>query len=168
MHRTRSGSATSRTSAPGGGWLYLAALIDLASRRVVDFHLDDNMRSRLPLRALQSARRHRQPGRGLVHHSDRGSQYASKAYRRELDDMGAVQSMSGKGNCFDNAVAESFFSTIKTDLIHRHAWPTQRAATAAVTDYIDNFYNPFRRHSAVGFMSPIEFEFDYKRPAIAA
>jgi putative transposase len=149
------------------GWLYLASLLDLYSRRVVGFALDDTMPAELPLEALRMARRNRQPPPGLIHHSDRGSQYASNAYRAELASMGAIQSMT-KGSCYENAVAESFFSTLKTELIHRYAWPTKEAAAKAVTDYINDFYNPVRRHSSAGNLSPIEHELCFMRAAVAA
>jgi len=144
------------------GWVYLDA------RRVVGFALDDQMPASLPLRALRQARTARKPPCGLIHHSDRGSQYGSDVYREELREMGAEQSMSGKGNCFDNAVAESFFSTLKTELLHRFAWSTKRAAIDAVTGYINNFYNPVRRHSSAGNTSPIECELDFRHAALAA
>jgi putative transposase len=149
------------------GWLYLASLLDLYARRVVGFALDDTMSAELPLEALRMARRNRRPPPGLIHHSDRGSQYASNAYRAELASMGAVQSMT-KGSCYENAVAESFFSTLKTELIHRYAWPTKEAAAKAVIDYINNFYNPVRRHSSAGNLSPIEHELCFMRAAVAA
>lgn len=140
------------------GWVYLAVLIDLYSRRVVGYALDDQMPAELCIEALSRATRSRRPATGLVLHSDRGCQYASRAYRTELSKIGAVQSMSRKGNCWDNAVAESFFSTMKTELIYRQPWTTKAAAERAVCDYIDRFYNPVRRHSSNGFVSPIEHE----------
>jgi len=143
-------------------------VIDLFSRRVVGFAVDDHMRTELPLRALTMAIQRRNPAKGLIHHSDRGSQYNSGDYRRALDDVGAVASMSDTGNCYDNAVAESFFSTIKNELIFRHAWPTKREATAAVIDYITNFYNPVRMHSTNNYLSPIEKELHFKNAALAA
>lgn len=150
------------------GWVFLAVLIDVFSRRVVGFALDDSMTDQLTLDALNNAIRQRRPPPGLVHHSDRGSQYASRCYRRALVGVGAVQSMSRAGDCWDNALVESFFSTLKHELIHRYAWPTKRGAISAVTDYIENFYNPYRRHSSIGYESPVGFELNFKRPALAA
>jgi putative transposase len=140
------------------GWVYLAVLIDLFSRRVVGFALDDEMPAQLCIEALQMARRARAPGPGLMAHSDRGSQYASDAYRNELREMDAVQSMSRKGDCWDNAVAESFFSTLKTEMVHRRSWVTKADAEQAVYEWIEEFYNPQRRHSANGLVSPVEHE----------
>ena len=142
--------------------------IDLFSRRVVGFAIGDHMRTELPLRALTMAIQRRRPAPGLVHHSDRGSQYNGGDYRRALRDVGAVASMSATGNCDDNAVAESFFSTIKHELIFRYAWPTKRRATAANLDYITNVYNPVRMHSTNNYLSPIEKELHFKHAALAA
>lgn len=151
------------------GWVYLAVLIDLFSRRVVGFALDEEMPAELCIEALHKAKRQRSPGPGLVLHSDRGSQYASKAYRAELSQMKAVQSMSRKGNCWDNAVAESFFSTLKTELIYRHTWKTKAAVERAVVEYIEKFYNTQRKHSANGLVSPVDCELEFMRqPAVAA
>lgn len=147
------------------GWLYVAVTVDAFSRRVVGYAIDDHMRTDLVLDALRQAVRHRRPGRGLVHHSDRGTQYASEAFRKALRAIGAKSSMSSTGNCFDNAAAESFFSTLKQELIHRHAWPTKASAKAAIADYIDHFYNPRRRHSFVGNISPLDFELQFMRQA---
>jgi len=140
------------------GWLYLAAVLDLFSRRVVGWAMDDNMRKELPLRALEMAIGQRQPAVGLVHHSDRGSQYASAAYRAALDTAGAVCSMSRRGDCYDNAVAESFFSTLEAELEGRCRWETLEAARLAVFDYIEAFYNTRRRHSYLGKISPAAYE----------
>ena len=150
------------------GWVYLAVIIDLFSRRVVGFALDDHMRIDLPLQALMMAIQRRRPAPGLVHHSDRGSQYTSAAYRAALDNVGAALSMSGTGNCYDNAVAESFFSTLKQELVFRHAWPTKRVAINAVTRYITQFYNPSRIHSANQYLSPVEKELAFVTAALAA
>lgn len=140
------------------GWLYVAIILDLYSRRVVGFAVDDHMRTELPLEALSMALRVRQPMPGLVHHSDRGSQYASTVYRAAVVQAGAASSMSRKGNCWDNAVAESFFATLKGDLIDREVWPTKERAKAAIREYIECFYNSRRSHSALAYVSPMEYE----------
>jgi transposase InsO family protein len=140
------------------GWLYVSVIVDLFSRRVVGWSADEHMRTELVTSALQMALGRRCPQDGLLHHSDRGSQYASGDYRQQLWDNGIVCSMSRKANCWDNAVAESFFATIKKELIHRHPWPTRLAARDAIANYIEMFYNPHRRHSALGYVSPAEFE----------
>lgn len=140
------------------GWLYLAVVLDLFSRRVVGWAAADHMRTELVLEALSTALERRQPTRGLLHHSDQGSQYASFDYQRELDRRGITCSMSRRGDCYDNAVAESFFGTIKTELLDRMPWATRRGARSAIGDYIDSFYNPRRRHSHLGYLSPVEFE----------
>jgi putative transposase len=140
------------------GWLYLAAILDLCSRRVVGWATSGHNDRQLALDALARATSTRKPSAGLVHHSDRGSVYASGDYRGALDDMGAVPSMSRKGDCWDNAVAESFFATIKGEMIDHEDFETKAAATAAIADYIDAFYNVRRMHSTIGYVSPIEFE----------
>lgn len=140
------------------GWMYLAVVIDAFSRRVVGYAVDDHMRAELPIAALDMATRKRRPRAGLVHHSDRGSQYNSEAYKEALDKIGALQSMSSTGNCFDNAAAESFFATLKEELIYRHSWPTKSGVAASVAEYIDDFYNLRRRHSTLGNVSPVEYE----------
>jgi transposase InsO family protein len=143
------------------GWIYLAVVLDLFSRRVVGWAADDHMRTQLVLDALSMARRRRQPDPGLLHHSDRGSQYASGDYQRELGRRGIVCSMSRRGDCWDNAVAESFFGTIKTELIDRRPWATRSTVTHAIAEYIEVFYNGRRLHSALGYISPAEFERRY-------
>ena len=146
------------------GWLYLAVIIDLFSRRVVGWSMAEHMRLELVLNALQMAIGERlTDGDVLVHHSDRGSQYASGMYRDILAQHGIICSMSRKGNCWDNAVAESFFATLKKELISRDSWPTRRGARAAIHEYITLFYNSRRRHSYLGFMSPMEFERSFNR-----
>lgn len=150
------------------GWLYLAAILDLFSRRVVAWATSDSLSRQLPLDALAFALRTRQPPKGLIHHSDRGCQYASAEYRAALAAAGIQPSMSRKGDCWDNAVAESFFSTIKAELIHDRDFPTRAAATAAIDDYIRAFYNQKRRHSHNGYISPIEFELKAQIAAQAA
>lgn len=140
------------------GWLYLAAVIDLYSRRVIGWAIADHMRTELTLEALRMAIGQRCPEPGLIHHSDRGSQYASDAYQAELAAHGMVSSMSRRGNCWDNAVAESFFGSLKEELIYRHVWPTKEKTKSAVIDYIASFYNPYRRHSYIDNISPMEYE----------
>jgi putative transposase len=139
------------------GWLYLDVILDLYSRKVVGWSADDHMRAELCLKALDQALATRQPQQGFLHHSDRGSQYASEVYQKRLLEVGAVVSMSRRGNCWDNAVAESFFGTLKTELGQR-IWPTRQAALAAIREYIHHFYNPVRRHSANGYLAPNVFE----------
>jgi len=148
------------------GWCYLAVILDLFSRAVVGWALDASLTTSLPLRALDMAVRRRVPGSSLLHHSDRGSQYTSTEYRKALDDLGIDVSMSRKGNCWDNAVAESFFATIKTELVVDRRWATRLELRAAVFDYIEVFYNRQRLHSTLGYKSPIQFETD--QAAIAA
>jgi transposase InsO family protein len=149
------------------GWLYLAAIIDVFSRRVVGWAMADHLRTELPLEALGMALGIRQPAVGLVHHSDRGCQYASETYRSELAARGIVCSMSRVGDCWDNAVAESFFATLKVELIYRRPWPTKAEARAAIHEYIAAFYNPHRRHSALGYLSPMAYEVQHAA-AVAA
>tara|TARA_R110000868_G_scaffold213269_1_gene463316 strand:+ start:327 stop:1067 length:741 start_codon:yes stop_codon:yes gene_type:complete len=139
------------------GWVYLAVVIDLYSRRVVGWSLADHMRTELPLNALKSAIALRHPGKGLVQHSDRGSQYCSHDYQKFLEENGMECSMSRRANCWDNSCVESFFATIKKELIYRHSWPTESAVRAAIAQYVD-FYNARRRHSTIGNCSPIEYE----------
>jgi putative transposase len=140
------------------GWLYLAIVLDLYSRRIVGWATSDRLKKGLALRALSQAILMRQPPAGLIHHSDRGSQYCSDDYRRLLQSRHLTASMSGKGNCYDNAMVESVFKTIKTELIWRASYETRIQATLALGLYIDGFYNPRRRHSALGYKSPITFE----------
>lgn len=141
------------------GWAYLAVLLDAASRRVVGWHVAATLETEVALVALRRALAGRQPPPGLLHHSDRGVQYASAAYRAALADAGAVPSMSRVGNCWDNAVAESFFATLDRELRAEAAWETPADAAAAVSDFIVGWYNPRRRHSTLGYRSPIEYEF---------
>jgi len=143
------------------GWLYLAAILDLFSRRVVGWSASANNDRALAISALDRAVAEREPTRGLIHHSDRGSVYASGDYGDALTKLGAVKSMSRKGDCWDNAVGESFFATIKGEMIDHEDFQTRAAAIAAIADYIDGFYNPCRRHSSIGYVSPIEFELKF-------
>lgn len=143
------------------GWLYLAVILDLFSRRVVGWATSANNDRPLALEALDRAVTLREPSAGLIHHSDRGSVYASGDYRDALDKLHATKSMSRKGDCWDNAVAESFFATIKGEMIDHEDYETRALATASIADYIDAFYNVTRLHSAIGYVSPIEFELKF-------
>jgi putative transposase len=140
------------------GWAYVAVIVDLFSRSVVGWALDASLGTSLVLRALDAAVRRRRPERGLLHHSDRGCQYTSAEYRDQLAALGITVSMSRTGNCWDNAVAESFFATLKTELIHRSRWASRDALRSALFDYIEAFYNRRRLHSALGYKTPAEVE----------
>jgi putative transposase len=140
------------------GWLYLAVVLDLRSRRVVGWSMSQSMERGLVLDALRMALSRRNPGVGVLHHSDRGSQYASEDCQKLLGEYAMTCSMSRKGNCWDNAVVESFNATIKTELIHRATWNTREEVRAAIYNYIETWYNPMRLHSTLGYRSPVEFE----------
>lgn len=140
------------------GWVYLAVLIDLFSRKVVGWAMDDSMQTSLCLRALQRALAARGDLSGGIHHTDRGSQYASGAYRQALAEAGMRPSMSRKGNCWDNAVAESFFGTLEQELATEKPWKDLADARRAISDYIHCYYNPERLHSTLGYLSPNDFE----------
>ncbi|ANG99105.1 transposase [Brucella pseudogrignonensis] len=140
------------------GWLYLAIVVDLYSRRIIGWEARDRMKKDLAICALKKAIAIRQPKPGLIQHSDRGSQYASYEYRRILEAHKMLPSMSGKGNCYDNSMVETVFKTIKSELIWRTVFYTRQDAIKAIGEYIDGFYNPVRRHSALGYKSPIQFE----------
>lgn len=140
------------------GWLYLAVIIDLHSRRVIGWAVSSRMKRDLAIRALKMAIALRNPPKGCIHHTDRGSQYCSHDYQKLLRHHGFKVSMSGKGNCYDNAVVETFFKTIKAELMWQQSWETPRAAEMAIFEYINGFYNPRRRHSALGWKSPLAFE----------
>ncbi len=140
------------------GWLYLAVVMDLFSRWIVGWAVSDRLKRDLALEALRRAVALRRPPPGLIHHSDRGSQYCSIEYRAALKKIGAVVSMSGKGNCYDNAVVETFFKTIKSELVWRTVFQTRAQAETEIAQYIDGFYNPVRRHSACNYQSPIQYE----------
>lgn len=140
------------------GWLYLAVLLDLHSRRVVGWAMSERIDRHLALSALEMALGRRAPQPGLVHHTDRGSQYTSLDYRQALEKHGLVCSMSRRGNCWDNAVAESFFATLKTELLPERPFPTRAAARQAVFEYVEVFYNRQRRHSALGYLTPAGLE----------
>jgi putative transposase len=141
------------------GWLYLAAVIDLCSRRIVGWATADHLRAALPCQALQRALDQRDPPTSeLLHHSDRGVQYACDEYQQLLAEWGITPSMSRTGNCYDNAVMESFFGTLKTELVHHETYHSRAAAHQALFEYIEVFYNRKRRHSALGYRSPMEYE----------
>jgi len=140
------------------GWLYLAVILDLHSRRVIGWAVSNRMKRDLAIRALKMAIAFRSPPKGCIQHTDRGSQYCSHDYQKILRHHGFKVSMSGKGNCYDNAAIETFFKTIKAELIWRHSWETRRQAEMAIFEYINGFYNPRRRHSALGWKSPVAFE----------
>ena len=140
------------------GWLYLSVVIDLFSRQVVGWSMDKNMKAKLVNDALLMAIWKRKPGKGLIWHTDRGSQYASYSHRDLLITHGIIQSMSGKGDCWDNAVAESFFHTLKVELIHDRRFKTRAEAKIVIFEYIEVFYNRIRMHSTNDYLSPVEFE----------
>ena len=140
------------------GWLYLAAVQDAYSRRIVGWSMADHMRSELVVDALEMAVARRRPAPGLIHHSDQGSQYVSLAFGQAARDAGIARSMGSKGDCYDNAVAESFFATLKKELVHRRSWPTRRELTSEVFEYIEAFYNRTRRHSTLAMLSPADYE----------
>ena len=140
------------------GWLYLAVLLDAHSRRVVGWAMADHLRSQLTLDALAMALRARRPGAGLVHHTDRGSQYTAAAYQEVLAARGLICSMSRSGDCYDNAMAESFFATLKAELADAGTWPTRAAARTAIFEWLEVWYNRQRRHSALGYRAPVAHE----------
>jgi transposase InsO family protein len=140
------------------GWMYLAAVMDLCSRKIVGWSMADHMEATLVTDALAMAITRRRPGPGLLHHSDRGVQYACDDYRKLLDQAGMALSMSGKGDCWDNAAMESLWSTLKTELVHHEHYATRAAARASIFEYIEVFYNRKRLHSALGYRSPEAFE----------
>ena len=140
------------------GWLYLSTVMDLYSRRIVGWAMRDHLRTELPLAALRMAIQARRPGANLMHHSDRGVQYASADYRQVLHAAGFQASMSRKADCYDNAPMESFFHTLKTELIHHRQYATRDEATRDIFAYVEGFYNQRRRHSSIGYISPVEME----------
>lgn len=139
------------------GWLYLAAIIDLYNREIVGWAMGKNNDTALTLQALDMALSKRSPPKGLLHHSDRGSTYTCEAYRKALRENEIDCSMSRRANCWDNAVAESFFATLKKELIHKFHYKTRKEAAAAIFEYIEVFYNRIRIHSVLNYLSPIEF-----------
>ena len=140
------------------GWLYLAAVMDLYSRRIVGWAMDDHLRTELPLAALNMAISTRRPDPDLIHHSDRGVQYASTDYRTALKSAGMQASMSRRADCYDNAPMESFFHTLKTEQVHHQKYATREQAKCDIFAYIEGFYNRTRRHSSIGYNSPIQIE----------
>jgi len=140
------------------GWAYLATVIDLSSRRVVGLAMADHLRASLVTDALEMAIAQRRPGPGLVFHSDRGCQYTAGDFRELLRSHGIVQSLSRPGQCWDNAVAESFFATLKEELLYRGVWPTRAAARRAIFEYVEVFYNRRRMHSSLDYLSPVDYE----------
>ena len=140
------------------GWLYLAFVLDAYSRKVVGWSMANHLRTELVLEALNMAIHNRRPAAGLVHHSDRGSQYTSVEFGGRLKEAGLVPSMGSVADAYDNALAESFISTLKRELLHRHSWPSKESVRAGIFEYIECFYNPRRRHSSLGQMSPTEYE----------
>jgi transposase InsO family protein len=144
--------------ATGEGWLYLAVILDLFTRKVVGWAMRDHMRAELTIAALTMAIQRRRPGAGLIHHSDRGSQYAAGDYRDILQAAAIAQSMSRKGNCWDNAPMESFFGTLKIELVHQREYPDRDAARRDLFAYIEGYYNRQRIHSAIGYITPDQAE----------
>lgn len=152
----------------GEGWLSLATLLDAYSRRIVGWAMAEHLRTELALDALTRALQRRRPLPGqLVHHTDRGCQYTARAYQAVLDAHGVTCSMSRAGDCYDNALAESFFGTLKAELVHGQRWPSRRVARLAIFEWIEVFYNRHRRHSARGYVSPARFEASPSEPLVA-
>ncbi|MDE1465810.1 IS3 family transposase, partial [Spartinivicinus poritis] len=139
------------------GWLYLAIVVDLYSRQIIGWSVQDHMRTQLCLDALTMAWQRRLPAHGIIHHSDRGSQYASEEYRNQLKRYNMTQSMSRKGNCWDNSPTERVFRTLKSEWLHRFRFQTKHEARQAIWDYI-TYYNSERKHSALNYQTPMEFE----------
>jgi len=148
------------------GWIYLAAVQDLYSRRIVGWSMADHMKAELVTDALKMAVHRRQPGKGLIHHSDQGSQYVSLAFGQLARANGISQSMGQVGSAYDNAVSETFFATLKKELVHRRSWPAKQELPSEVFEFIEGFYNRRRRHSYLGWLSPAEFE-DRACPVLA-
>ena len=146
----------------GEGWLYLAAVQDSYSRQIVGWSMATHMRATLVVDALQMALGRRRPGAGLIHHSDQGSQYVSLAFGRAARQAGIAISMGSRGDAYDNAVAETFFATLKKELVNRRTWPSRLELQSAVFEYIEAFYNRQRRHSTLGMVSPAEYEQTHK------
>jgi putative transposase len=142
----------------GEGWLYVAILMDLYSRRIIGWAMDADLTTALTRAALEMALQQRGIPRGLLHHSDRGWQYTATAYQQRLVHLGIQCSMSRPGNCWDNAVVESFFATMKSELIHGRHYGRRHEARAEIFEYVESFYNRRRRHSSLGYRSPLEFE----------
>ena len=140
------------------GWVYLAVIIDLFSRRVIGWAISNRMKQDLAIRALNMAVALRRPPPSCIHHTDRGAQYCAHDYQKLLRKNGFKVSMSGKGNCYDNSAVESFFKSLKAELVWRREWHTRRDVEIALFEYINGFYNPRRKHSALGWKSPVAFE----------
>ncbi len=150
------------------GWLYLAVVIDLFSRQVVGWSMDDTMKTSLVNDALQMALRKRNPSSGLIWHTDRGSQYASDEHRKLLSKFNIIQSMSRKGDCWDNSVSESFFHSLKTEMVHHENFKTRAEANQSIFEYIEIFYNRKRLHSSNNYMSPVDYEAKMLQSEMAA
>jgi putative transposase len=140
------------------GFLYLAVVLDACTRRIVGWAMAEHLRTELVIEAVEMALWQRRPVAGVIHHSDQGSQYTSLAFGRRLREAGMTASMGSRGDCFDNAMAESFFATLECELLARHSFPTRNAARLALFDYIEGFYNTHRRHSALDYLSPLAYE----------
>jgi transposase InsO family protein len=140
------------------GWLYVAVVLDLFSRKIVGLAMSESLHTELVLQAMNQALQRRRPKMGLQHHSDRGCQYTCESFRRLLVENGIICSMSSTGNCYDNAVAESFFHTLKTECIHFERYESRHEAKRSIFEYVEVFYNNQRRHSTLGYMSPADFE----------
>ncbi|MDF2694340.1 MAG: hypothetical protein K0S65_2723 [Labilithrix sp.] len=147
------------------GWAYVAAILDLFSRAVVGWAVDASLSTRLPLAALNAVIQRRRPNAGLLHHSDRGCQYTSADYRNALAALDVTVSMSRAGNCWDNAVAESFFATLKNEFVYRRTWRTRHELRSALFEYIEVFYNRRRLHSSLDYKTPAEVEQEYAKAA---
>lgn len=150
------------------GWLYLATVMDLYSRRILGWAMDKRMTTELVIVALKRAINKQPPKRGLIHHSDRGTQYCSKAYRALLDQYGIISGMSLKGNCYDNACIESFHSVIKKEWIFHEKYRTRAQAQVSILEYILHFYNCRRIHGTIGYKTPIAYEKEYYKPKKAS
>jgi len=150
------------------GWLYLSFILDTFSRRIVGWSMSNHLRTELVLDALNMSLYNRRPAPGLIHHSDRGSQYTSVEFGGRLKEAGLLPSMGSVADAYDNSMAESFVSTLKRELVHRHSWPTRQSARVAIFEYIEAFYNTRRRHSALGHLSPAEYEEARMRGAAVA
>jgi putative transposase len=140
------------------GWVYLAVVLDMYSRKIVGWAMSERITRDIVIKAFGMAYRTRKPGPGLIHHSDKGVQYACWDFQKILTDCGVHQSMSGRGNCYDNAITETFFHSLKTELMFGHVFKTREEAKSAVFEYIEIFYNRERRHSSLGYCSPNDFE----------
>lgn len=149
------------------GFLYLAVVLDVASRRIVGWAMAEHLRTELVLSALDMAVWNRRPAHGVIHHSDQGSQYTSIAFSQRCQAAGVVPSMGSRGDCYDNAITEAFFATLECELLHQITFRTQTQARTALFDYIEGFYNPHRRHSALGYLSPAAYE-RLRQVAVAA